>query len=91
MTAGDSPARALDAPASPLVADATPLPFPAVCARIHARVHAFLDEQHASDRLRSLQAQTRTSLAVISDALDRFQYASSPVSRLGDHTVQTAS
>ncbi|KAJ4301625.1 3'-phosphoadenosine 5'-phosphosulfate sulfotransferase [Kalmusia sp. IMI 367209] len=79
MTAGDSSARDVEVPASPLVPDAhdarhaPPPPFPDLCARIHDRVAAFLDEEHASERLRSLQAQTRLSLEVISEALDKYQ------------------
>ncbi|KAF9739623.1 FAD synthetase [Paraphaeosphaeria minitans] len=71
MTAGHSSARDVEVPASPLVPD-TPLPFPDVCARIHGRIHAFLDEQPTSDRLRSLQDQTRISLRVIEEALDKY-------------------
>ena len=74
MTAAEPSARDVEVPASPLVADA-PLSFPDLCARIHHRIAAFLDEQHTSDRLKSLQAQTRTSLDVIADALDKYQYA----------------
>lgn len=75
MTAGEPSARDVEVPDSPLV-DHAPLPFPDLCSRIHARVQAFLDEHHDSDRLRSLQAQTRISLDVIADALDKYKYAS---------------
>jgi FAD synthetase len=74
MTAGDSSAGDVEVPASPLVHD-TPLSFPDVCARIHGRIAAFLAEQPASPRLESLQQQTRISLRVIEDALDKYRYA----------------
>lgn len=72
MTAGDPSARDVEVPAEPLVAD-TPLSFPDLCARIHSRVQVFLDESHESDRLKSLQLQTRTSLDVILEALDKYK------------------
>ncbi|CAI6275080.1 unnamed protein product [Periconia digitata] len=72
MTVGDSSARDVDVPASPLV-HPTPLPFSDLCARIHDRVHAFLNQDHASERLKSLQAQTRVSLEVIVEALERYK------------------
>ncbi|KAL1597974.1 3'-phosphoadenosine 5'-phosphosulfate sulfotransferase [Paraconiothyrium brasiliense] len=72
MTAGDSSARDVEVPTSPLVHD-TPLSFPDLCARIHARVDAFLREQPASERLKSLQQQTRISLHVIEEALDKYR------------------
>ena len=75
MTAGDSSARDVEVPASPLVHENTPPSFPHLCARIHDRVQAFLDEQAASERLKSLQQQTRISLDVISEALDKYKYA----------------
>lgn len=75
MTAGESSAGDVEVPASPLVHD-TPLSFPLLCARIHDRVAAFLDEQTASERLKSLQQQTRISLDVIEKALDKYKYAS---------------
>ena len=73
MTAGDPPsARDVEVPASPLVAD-TPLSFPDLCARIHHRIAAFLDEKHESERLTSLQAQTCVSLDVLAEALDKYR------------------
>jgi FAD synthetase len=65
----------VDQPASPLVAD-SPLPSPDVCAKIYERINAFLAEEPDSQRLKSLQKQTRISLDVISEALDRYRYAS---------------
>jgi hypothetical protein len=51
-----------------------PLPFPQVCAEIHNRVTAFLNESDASPRLKDLQERTRISLRVIEQALDQYRY-----------------
>jgi FAD synthetase len=77
MTAGDSKARDVEVPASPLVSNA-PLPFPDLCARINDRIEAFLREEPASERLRSLQDQTRASLDVIGEALEDYKYGPPP-------------
>lgn len=58
-------------PASPLVGD-TPLPFPQLCAKIHERVTALLDEKDPSPRIKSVQEQTKTSLRIIAEALDQY-------------------
>ncbi|KAF2188130.1 adenine nucleotide alpha hydrolases-like protein [Zopfia rhizophila CBS 207.26] len=58
-------------PVSPLVPD-TPLPLPRLCAKVHDRVVAFLDEKDISPQLKSTQDQTRMSLDVICEALDRY-------------------
>lgn len=60
-------------PTSPLVDD-TPLPFPQLCAKIHDRIEAFLDEKDVSPRVKGVQEQTRISLRVIEEALDRYRY-----------------
>jgi FAD synthetase len=72
MTTGDSPARDSHH-TEPLVSD-TPLPFPELCAKIHDRIYAFLEDKDVSPRLKSLQEQTRTALGVISEALDKYRY-----------------
>ncbi|KAF2645559.1 adenine nucleotide alpha hydrolases-like protein [Massarina eburnea CBS 473.64] len=72
MAVGDTSARDIDVPAEPLVSD-TPQPFPELCASIHARVAAFLEEKDVSERVKSLQAQTRASLDVIAEALERYK------------------
>jgi FAD synthetase len=56
----------------PLVTD-TPLPFHELCARIHDRIAAFLDAKDASERVKSVQEQTRVSLGVIDEALTRYR------------------
>ncbi|KAK5152114.1 hypothetical protein BJ546DRAFT_1028012 [Cryomyces antarcticus] len=49
-----------------------PLPLPLLCAKINARVAAFLAADAATERLRRVQEQTRISLGVIEEALDRY-------------------
>ncbi|KAH8728790.1 hypothetical protein GQ44DRAFT_608582 [Phaeosphaeriaceae sp. PMI808] len=68
----------------PLVTD-TPLPFHQLCAKIHDRITAFLDAKGAPERLKSVQEQTRVSLDVIQDALERYRWlaqASNPSSNI---------
>lgn len=55
----------------PLVSD-TPLPFHDLCKKIHDRIVAFLDAEDVSDRVKSVQAQTRISLDVIGKALEQY-------------------
>jgi FAD synthetase len=45
----------------------------ATCARLHARVEAFLREEAPTETLRQVQQQTRKSLAVIHEALKRYR------------------
>ncbi|KAF2273036.1 adenine nucleotide alpha hydrolases-like protein [Westerdykella ornata] len=63
--------RVSNGPTSPLVNDVH-LPFPQVCKRINDRINAFLEEKDVSSRLQSVQEQTRNSLAVIEEALDKY-------------------
>lgn len=56
---------------TPLVPE-SPLSFPDICARIHDRISTFLIEETNEQNLRSVQEQTRISLGVISEALDRY-------------------
>lgn len=49
------------------------LPLPELCARIHARVTAFLDDEPKNDQIRAVQEETRTSLKVIEEALGRYR------------------
>jgi len=51
--------------------DASILPL---CARLAARVNAFLDTEAETPLLRAVQEQTRVALGVISTALDRYRY-----------------
>lgn len=47
--------------------------LPALCAKVHARIAAFLDVQASTDGLRQLQEQTRLSLGIIAEALERYR------------------
>ncbi|CAG8894453.1 unnamed protein product [Penicillium salamii] len=59
-------------------------PLPAVVARIHSRVKAFLNETHPEDSLlASVQRQTRISLGVVSSALKRYKLSELSVSYNG--------
>ncbi|THV86724.1 putative FAD synthetase [Aureobasidium pullulans] len=49
--------------------------LPALCAKVHARVTAFLAAQASTDRLRGVQEQTRLSLKVLDEALERYSLA----------------
>lgn len=57
----------------PLVTD-TPRPFPEQCARIHERIDAFLGTEDVSDRVKSVQEQTRHALDIIEKALDQYRW-----------------
>jgi len=48
--------------------------LPALCARVNARVNAFLDTEASTERLRKVQEQTRLSLKIFDEALDRYRY-----------------
>lgn len=50
--------------------DSTPLRT--LCADLHTRITAFLDEDVPTERLRNVQAQCRHSLSIISEALERY-------------------
>ncbi|KAF2716350.1 adenine nucleotide alpha hydrolases-like protein [Polychaeton citri CBS 116435] len=47
-------------------------PLPQLCQKIHARVHAFINAEPGNERLRAVQEQTRLSLRIIEEALDRY-------------------
>ncbi|KAK4983722.1 3'-phosphoadenosine 5'-phosphosulfate sulfotransferase [Elasticomyces elasticus] len=49
-----------------------PVPLPLLCERIHRRVYAFLEAEAPTEALRRVQEQTRTSLGVIAEALERY-------------------
>lgn len=42
------------------------------CERVHGKVYAFLGREARTERLRSVQEQTRISLGVIGEALGRY-------------------
>ncbi|GAB7362232.1 hypothetical protein MBLNU230_g2257t1 [Neophaeotheca triangularis] len=55
-----------------IIAAEPALELPALCAQIHARLNAFLETEPATDRIRSVQDQSRTSLKVIEEALSQY-------------------
>jgi FAD synthetase len=62
--------------------DASILPL---CAKLAARVNAFLETEAETPLLKNVQEQTRVALGVISAALDRYRYFSpGPQRRGGD-------
>ena len=44
-----------------------------LCATLHAQITAFLQEDVQTERLKGVQAQTRKSLGIIQEALDRYE------------------
>lgn len=55
------------------VSQSNPPALPAVCAKVHAQLEAFLARAPVTEKLRRVQDQTRTSLAVIQEALARYR------------------
>ncbi len=49
------------------------IPLPKLCAQIHERVEAFLSAESRDDRIKSVQAQSRISLDVIEEALEKYR------------------
>src|ERR1700761_1756318 len=50
------------------------LPLPELAARISAKVHRFLQQQPKDEQIRNVQEQTKISLDVIKQSLDRYEY-----------------
>lgn len=50
-----------------------PQALPELCARVHQRVEAFLGAEPATERLRRVQDQTRLSLKILEEALERYR------------------
>ena len=68
--------------------DGPPQSLPALCADLHTRVEAFLAQDFEAENLRSAQAQTRISLGIIREALERYRHTILVlilVSLLADH------
>lgn len=61
-------------PAAKVLANGDSNTLRILCARLHSRITAFLDENVKSARLQAVQAQTRLSLKIIQEALDRYPY-----------------
>lgn len=51
-----------------------PQALPELCARVHQRLEAFLHAEPATERLRQVQEQSRRSLKILEEALDRYTY-----------------
>lgn len=49
-----------------------PQALPELCAKVHARLHAFLTAEPSTERLKNVQNQSRLSLQVIEEALERY-------------------
>ena len=47
--------------------------LPELCAKVHARVEVFLNEEAATERLRAVQEQSRRSLRAIEKALENYR------------------
>ena len=45
-----------------------------LCAELHTKIEAFLQEDIKEERLKAVQAQCRHSLGIIQAALDRYPY-----------------
>lgn len=70
---GNTPSQTILASADSASIDGDGLPLPELCARVHARVESFLNKEPKTERMRGTQAQTRISLAVIEEALERYR------------------
>ncbi len=51
-----------------------PQGLPELCAQVHQRLEAFLRAEPATERLRQVQEQSRLSLKVLEEALERYGY-----------------
>ncbi len=51
-----------------------PQALPELCAQVHQRLEAFLRAEPATERLRQVQEQSRLSLKVLEEALERYGY-----------------
>ena len=49
-------------------------PLRALCILLRSRIEAFLQKDVQKEKLRNVQAQTRTALDVVLEALDRYPY-----------------
>lgn len=51
--------------------------FPEACEKVHAKVETFLNREPKNERVKAVQLQTRRSLGVIGEALERYRYVRS--------------
>ena len=47
--------------------------LPDICAQVHERLETFLASEPRNERLRSVQEQSRLSLRIIEEALERYR------------------
>ncbi|KXL43576.1 hypothetical protein M433DRAFT_105951 [Acidomyces richmondensis BFW] len=57
---------------SATIAHDSPLTLPELCAKIHAKVDAFLKRETKIERLRSVQRQSKLSLNILEESLERY-------------------
>jgi len=50
-----------------------PQALPELCAKVHARVEAFLHAEASTESLKAVQDQSRLSLKIIDEALERYR------------------
>lgn len=79
----------INLPQDPIVyGDSTPLR--ALCTRLNAQIMTFLHEDVKTERLKATQAQTRISLQIIQEALDRYpQVLHFPSPVISSHRAST--
>lgn len=58
---------------SATIAHDSPLTLPELCAKIHAKVDAFLKRETKIERLRSVQRQSKLSLNILEESLERYR------------------
>lgn len=51
-----------------------PQALPELCARVHQKLEAFLRKKPGSERVRGVQDQSRLSLRILEEALERYRY-----------------
>lgn len=55
-----------------LTDNGTPSPLRTLCAEVHEKVFAFLQQKAETELLMSVQAQCRNTISIISNALERY-------------------
>jgi hypothetical protein len=58
---------------TPTISQSNPPSLPTICAQIHDRLEAFLTSEPTTGRLRGVQEQSRLSLRIIDEALQRYR------------------
>ena len=57
---------------TPTISQSNPPSLPTICAQVHDRLEAFLASEPKTERLRGVQEQSRVSLRVIDEALQKY-------------------